>query len=80
MTTDWRERLREKIAANPSASSGPPIEVSEVVAPLDDSATLRAGAMELIYNSVGFLGLLPPICSYSASGPLPSRADKSSCR
>jgi hypothetical protein len=59
MTTDWRERLREKIAANPSASSGPPIEVSEVVGPLDDAATLRSGAMELKYNSVEFLGLSP---------------------
>jgi len=59
MTTYWRERLRQKIAADPSASSGPPIEVSEIVERLDDAATLRAGAMELKYNSVEFLGLAP---------------------
>src|SRR4051812_26033308 len=59
MTTDWRTRLREKIAANPLASSGPPLEVTGVVEPLDDSAIRRAGAMELKYNSAKFLGLSP---------------------
>ncbi len=59
MTSQWRERLREKIAANPLASSGPPIEVSGVVEPLDDAAALRAGEMELKFNSVEFLGLAP---------------------
>lgn len=59
MTTDWRARLREKIAANPLASSGPPLEVTGVVEPLDDAATRRAGAMELKYNSMEFLGLSP---------------------
>jgi len=59
MTTDWRERLRQKIAANPLASSGPPIEVSGAVLPPDDAAMLLARAMELKYNSVEFLGLSP---------------------
>jgi hypothetical protein len=59
MTTDWREQLRQKIAANPSASSGPPIEVSGFVEPLDNTATLRCAAMELKYNSMEFLGLAP---------------------
>jgi hypothetical protein len=59
MTTHWRERLRAKIAANPLASSGPPIEVTGVVEPLHDAAALRAGAMELKYNVAEFLGLAP---------------------
>ena len=59
MTTDWRARLRAKIVANPLASSGPPIEVSGVAEPLDDAAIRRAGAMELKYNSLHFLGLSP---------------------
>jgi hypothetical protein len=59
MTTDWRAGLREKIAANPLASSGPPLEVTGIVEPLDDAASRRAGAMELKYNSSAFLGLSP---------------------
>jgi hypothetical protein len=59
MTTDWRACLREKIEANPLASSGPPIEVSGVAELLDDAAIRRAGAMELKYNSMHFLGLSP---------------------
>jgi hypothetical protein len=59
MTTDWRERLQDKIRANPLASSGPPIDVVGAVEALDDAAVLRAGAMELKYNSVEFLGLSP---------------------
>ena len=59
MTTDWREQLRDKIAANPLASSGPPLEVTGLVKPLDEAATRRAGAMELKYNSMEFLGLSP---------------------
>lgn len=59
MTTDWRARLREKIAANPMASSGPPLEVTGLVELLDDAVTRRAGAMELKYNSLRFLGLSP---------------------
>jgi hypothetical protein len=59
MTTDWRARLREKIAVNPMASSGPPLEVTGLVELLDDAATRRAGAMELKYNSLRFLGLSP---------------------
>ena len=59
MTTDWREQLRDKIAANPLASSGPLLEVSGVVEVLDDAATRRAGAMQLKYNSEDFLGLAP---------------------
>ena len=59
MTTDWRARLRQKIVANPLASSGPPIEVSGVTEPLDDAAIRRAGAMELKFNSSHFLGLSP---------------------
>lgn len=59
MTTDWREVLRATIAANPLASSGPPIEVTGVCEPLDDEALRRARAMELKYNSGKFLGLSP---------------------
>jgi len=59
MMTDWRARLQEKLVANPLASSGPPIEVSGVSEPLDDAAIGRAGAMELKYNSLTFLGLSP---------------------
>src|SRR4051794_2861733 len=59
MTTDWRACLREKIAANPLASTGPPIEVRGIVEPFDDGAIRRAGAMELKYNSSEFLGLAP---------------------
>ena len=59
MTTDWRARLREKIVANPLASSGPPIEVSGLADRLDDAASRSAGAMELKYNSLAFLGLSP---------------------
>ena len=59
MNTDWRECLRQKIVANPQASSGPPIEVSGLVEPLDEAATLRVRAMELKYNSVKFLGVSP---------------------
>src|SRR4029078_10070796 len=69
----WRDRLRQKIAADPSASSGPPIEVSEIVQGLDDAAPLRAGAMELEYNSVEFLGLAPrhlQLLSFGAA-PIP---------
>jgi hypothetical protein len=73
MTSDWRERLRERIAAAPLASSGPPIEVSGSVGPLDDAAILRAGAMELKYNSADFLGLAPRhlrlLCFATAPAP-----------
>jgi hypothetical protein len=51
--------LRQKIAANPLASSGPPLEVSGLVESVDDAAIRRAGAMELKYNSSEFLGLSP---------------------
>jgi hypothetical protein len=63
--------MRQKIAANPSASSGPPIEVSEIVERLDDAATLRAGAMELKYNSVEFLGLAPRHLQLLSFGTVP---------
>ena len=59
MATDWREQLQDKITANPLASSGPPIDVVGAVEALDDAAVLRAGTMELKYNSVEFLGLSP---------------------
>lgn len=59
MTTDWRMCLREKIAAYPLASSGPPMEVTGVVESLDEAAVRRAGTMELKYNSSDFLGLSP---------------------
>ncbi|WP_020465967.1 hypothetical protein [Singulisphaera acidiphila] len=59
MANDWRECLRKKLEADPLASSGPPIEVTGVVGPLDGEAALRAAGMELKYNSTNFLGLAP---------------------
>jgi hypothetical protein len=72
MTTDWRERLRAKIAANPLASSGPPIEVSGAALPLDDADMLRAAAMELKYNSEEFLGLSPRHLQLLSFGSVPT--------
>ncbi|WP_406694735.1 hypothetical protein V5E97_27155 [Singulisphaera sp. Ch08] len=59
MSNDWRERLREKLEADPLASSGPPFEVTGVVDPLDDETALRAAGMELKYNATNFLGFAP---------------------
>lgn len=72
MIMDWRQRLREKLTANPLASSGPPIEVSGAALPLDDAAALCAGAMELKYNAAEFLGLAPRHLQLLSFGTTPA--------